>query len=216
MHKHLLMIYCGLALALFSIPAKAQSPASATAAIGKHYPKLFGSRETRSDDIKDFNKWTKVIALFDEQMAGTAAALPQVVAWQKKIKSLRGKTHREQIEAVNAYLNAFKYIEDKDNYGKDDYWATPVEFLQRGGDCEDFAIAKYISLRQLGFSADELRVAIVEDKIKNIPHAILIVYADEGNFVLDNQNKQVRAMEAVNRYLPIFSINTTSWWLHRV
>jgi predicted transglutaminase-like cysteine proteinase len=96
-----------------------------------------------------------------------------------------------------------------------DYWATPIEFLTRGGDCEDYAIAKYASLRALGFSADQLRVAIVQDKIKNVPHAILIIYSDAGNFVLDNQNKQVEPIEAVNRYQPIFSINSTSWWLHR-
>ena len=70
-------------------------------------------------------------------------------------------------------------------------------------------------MRALGYSADQLRIAIVQDKIKNIPHAILIVYTDEGPFILDNQNKQVESAAAVTRYQPIFSLNSTSWWLHK-
>ena len=48
------------------------------------------------------------------------------------------------------------YLEDLANYGLPDYWATPLQFLDRDGDCEDYAIAKFVSLRELGFAADEL------------------------------------------------------------
>lgn len=187
--------------------------ASTTRAI-RQYPELFGSSEVRHDDITAFKKWTQVMNRFENQMQSVAARAPRVMMWRAEIQRLKSAPDREKIEGINAFLNQVPYIEDVDNYNKTDYWATPIEFLSRGGDCEDFAIAKYASLRALGFSTDQLRIAIVTDKIKNVPHAVLVVYSDDGNFVLDNQDKQVEPITAVNRYEPIFSINSNSWWLH--
>ncbi len=180
------------------------------------YPALFGTREVEYHDISAFRKWTDVMHRFDRQMQQPeSAASPRVTAWLAEIERLRDLPAAAQIDGVNAFLNKIPYIEDADNYGKTDYWATPVEFLTRGGDCEDFAIAKYASLRALGFSEDQLRIAVVEDEVKHIPHALLIVYTGAGDYVLDNQNKQVETIAAVNRYRPIFSINSENWWLHK-
>ncbi len=178
-------------------------------------PKLFGSSEIRSKDISSFTKWTTVMARFEQQMK-TAGGDTQMVAWKSHLQSLSNASAREKVAAVNNYINQISYIEDIKNYGKSDHWATPVEFFRKGGDCEDFAIAKYASLRALGFSTDQLRIAIVQDKIKNIAHAILIVYSEEGTYVLDNQDKRLRYAAEVNRYQPVFSINATNWWLHRL
>jgi predicted transglutaminase-like cysteine proteinase len=191
--------------------AAAASPVSTPVS----YPELFGTQEIKSNDITAFKKWTDVMQRFDQQMKNLSAPSPRVAEWQEKIRQLQGKPVSEQIEAVNAFINKVPYVEDIQNYGVTDYWATPIEFLTRGGDCEDFAIAKYASLRALGLSQQQLRIAIVQDEIRNIPHAILIVYSPSGNFVLDNQNKRVETITAVNRYKPIFSINSTSWWLHK-
>ena len=181
----------------------------------RQYPNLFGTQEIRSNDISAFKKWTDVIGRFEYQMKTGAASSPRVLMWKAQIQKLKGKSKREQIKSVNNFFNKVPYIEDIDNYNKSDYWATPEEFLSHGGDCEDFAIAKYTSLRALGFSTDQLRIAIVQDTLKNISHAILIVYSDSGNFVLDNQDKRIETIAAVNRYQPIFSINSASWWLHQ-
>jgi predicted transglutaminase-like cysteine proteinase len=179
------------------------------------YPELFGTREVKSNDIAAFKKWTTELHRFEKQMKTAAASSPGATRWKALLRQMQAKPEREQIEGVNAFFNQINYIEDIQNYGKTDYWATPVEFLTRGGDCEDFAIAKYAALRALGFSPQQLRVAIVMDEIKNIPHAILVVYSDAGNFVLDNQDQKVEAIAAVSRYKPIFSINSDSWWLHK-
>jgi predicted transglutaminase-like cysteine proteinase len=152
---------------------------------------------------------------FEQQMQ-TAQATPQMQAWKAKLQSLKNSSTRDQIAAVNDYINYVSYVEDSQNYGTSDKWATPIEFLAKGGDCEDFAIAKYASLRALGFSTDQLRIAIVQDKIKNIAHAVLIVYTEQGTYVLDNQDKRLRSAAEVTRYKPVFSINATYWWLHRV
>jgi predicted transglutaminase-like cysteine proteinase len=204
----------------FQMAAAAVNPAAwrpevKTAHGAEHYPSLFGTQEVRSDDISAFRKWTGVMAKFEEQMHTASASSPRVMMWKAELKSLEGMSEREQVTAVNDYVNQSRYIEDGENYGKSDYWATPIEFFSRGGDCEDFAIAKYASLRALGFSSDRLRIVIVQDTWKNVAHAILAVYTNGGVVILDNQNKRVETAADVDRYQPIFSINSTSWWLHK-
>lgn len=177
-------------------------------------PGLFGTSEVKSNGVAMFPKWTSVMARFDSQMK-TQGDSQTVRNWKAQLEGLRGMSREQQIKEVNQYMNSVRYVEDSRNYGKSDQWSTPIEFLTRGGDCEDYAIAKYASLRALGFSADQMRVAIVQDKIKNVPHAILIVYDGGNTYVLDNQDKATRMAENVSRYKPIFSLNSDSWWLHK-
>ena len=167
------------------------------------YPKLFGTNEVSSDDISAFTKWTDILQRMDK-----------IAFKNDQTEKFKSMSLADKISAVNAYVNKFTYIEDKDNYGKSDHWATPSEFFARGGDCEDFAIAKYAMLKELGVSEDRMRLAIVQDKIKNIPHAILIVYGDNGPVILDNQIKVTKQASNVTRYKPIYSINADGWWRH--
>ena len=97
-----------------------------------------------------------------------------------------------------------------------DYWATPSQFLTRNGDCEDYAITKYFSLRQLGFSADSMRIVVLQDLNLNTAHAILIVYMGKKALVLDNQVATVVDATSILHYQPIYSINEKHWWLHRL
>lgn len=180
------------------------------------YPSLFGTSELRSDNIKAFTKWTTMLDRFERQLTSRATTAPRLQMWKSKLVDLQYKSTTEKIIEVNNYINKVRYVQDSKNWNKNDYWATPLEFFSRGGDCEDFAIAKYASLRALGVPTERMRLAIVQDKIKNIPHAILIVYADNGStYVLDNQDKRTQRLESVSRYKPIFSINKESWWLHK-
>lgn len=177
------------------------------------YPALFGSEERASTNIAPFTKWSGMFDRFEREMRENTDQ-PEIAALREAIGGLRSLSLRAMSERVNALLNARPYVLDNRNWGQSDYWATPVEFLQRGGDCEDYAIAKYTALRALGVPEERLRLAIVHDKEKNIPHALLIVYDADGALVLDNQAPEVREARQVNRYRPIFSINRTAWWLH--
>ena len=112
-------------------------------------------------------------------------------------------------------MNGVPYITDIRNYGVDDYWATPKQFLYRDGDCEDYAIAKYMSLRALGFTPEELRVVVLQDLNLRIAHAVLVVYLDQQGLILDNQIKRVVDQEKIHHYSPYYSINETAWWLHK-
>ena len=189
-------------------------PSEARAIAPLHsYPALFGSAEKRSGDLSAFTKWASMFSRYDAQLQ-TDSAKAVLVDWKKNLNSISEGNIGEMARAVDARLNSIEYIEDKNNYGRSDYWATPVEFFRNGGDCEDYAIAKYMSLKSMGVPEERLRIAIVQDLIKNIPHAVLIVYAEEGPLVLDNQSKVTRRADDVTRYKPIFSINRTAWWLH--
>ena len=179
------------------------------------YPALFGAREVRSNDISGFKNWTGMLARFQNDLKNPNG--------NKKMQELQGQLSRfqnmplkQKIAGVNSLINSRPYVEDQRNYNKSDYWATPVQFMTRGGDCEDFAIAKYASLRALGVPANQMRLAIVLDKRLGIHHAILIVYdQNQEAYVLDNQDRAVRDLASVSRYKPVYSINQNSWWLHK-
>lgn len=177
------------------------------------YPALFGAEEKRSENLKAFTKWSSMFERFDAEMK-TPSGRKIVLELQNELARYRSLSLPEMAEKVNTMMNRKKYIVDNKNWGKSDYWATPVEFMVRGGDCEDFAIAKYAALRALGVSESRLRLTIVHDEIKNIPHAVLAVYTDKGPLILDNQIKTVRLAGNITHYKPIFSINREAWWLH--
>ncbi len=179
------------------------------------YPSLFGASEKRSTNLKAFTKWSSMFKRLDQSLNknGSHKIIEDMKA---KLENYKSHSIHYMAMKVNSMMNKKPYILDQDNWGKSDYWATPIEFMERGGDCEDFAIAKYSALRALGVPEERMRIAIVQDEIKNIPHAILIVYSEKGPVVLDNQIKDVRRADSIAHYKPIFSINREAWWLHTV
>ncbi len=178
-----------------------------------YYPNLFGSQEKRSTNLKAFTKWSGMFARFERSFQSTSDQAV-IKEFQQQIAGMRGMPLNKMVAEVNDLVNSKRYIVDSKNYGQTDYWATPVEFLRKGGDCEDFAIAKYTALRALGVPEQRLRVVILQDMQKNIPHAVLVVYTDQGPMLLDNQIKRAVKADSVAHYKPIFSINRDAWWLH--
>lgn len=179
----------------------------------KTYPALFGTEEQASYNLDPFTKWTGMFERFETAM-NDERGRKIIESWKKDLIPYQNLSLYDMAEKVNHLINSQRYIVDNRNWGKSDYWATPVEFFTRGGDCEDFAIAKYTSLRALGVPEERLRVAIVHDEVKDIPHAVLIVYTEKGAVMLDNQMEYPVMTSETNRYRPIFSINRQAWWLH--
>jgi predicted transglutaminase-like cysteine proteinase len=192
-----------------------------SAAGAQSYPPLFGTREVRNANIAPFTKWTTMLERQrpEPQHYGDACRPRRghcyVQEWRALMNQLRGQETMRQMQAINQWMNRFPYVEDIVNYGLVDYWATPLEFLAHDGDCEDYAIAKYISMRELGFPRSDMRILVLNDLNLRIPHAILIVYLDGRSYALDNQIPQVVPTEIIRHYQPIFSINEESWWLHQ-
>ena len=181
---------------------------------------LVNGTQVSSSDLTAFNKWTSVLPRYEQQREASAdqcigeGCLNQ--KWEALLTELDGKPVSEQIEAVNKFFNTMKYVSDQDNYGVADYWNTPYELMARGGDCEDYAIAKYISLKRLGVSESDMRILIVHDQTLNGElHAILEVKQPEGAVILDNQNKNVVAEATIKHYQPIYAINESKWWAYR-
>jgi len=197
-------------------PMKGVQMASASAEFGRvaSYPNLLGTAEKKDRNLKAFTKWTGMFARFDRQLK-QQANLDVVRDFQKDVNTFKGQSMKDMVRGVNKLVNQTRYIVDQRNWGQSDYWATPVEFLKRGGDCEDFAIAKYAALKSLGFPEERLRIAIVQDTVKNIPHAVLVAYTNEGAYILDNQIKTLVDAERAGRYSPIYYIKRQAWWLHQ-
>jgi len=180
----------------------------------------FTMGEKRADDLTLFPKWTSVLSRYEEKKdtpeseCGNIQYFPCAIKeWKALLQSAQDKTLRQKLNAVNDWANSHAYIIDQINWGLEDYWETPFEFMSVNGDCEDYAIAKYYSLRALGVPEDQLRIIIVQDfNLGGIIHAILGVYDDDELLILDNQIKQVMPARKIYHYRPIYGINKNWWW----
>lgn len=166
---------------------------------------LFGAAEEKFSDTRVFYKWTDVLSRFDAQRGIPAP-------WERDERRLQALPLNKMVENVNNTINSYTYISNS-REKPNRRWQTPLEFFrQGGGSCQDFAIAKYLWLEHLGVPEDKLRIAIVYDKQRQLPHALSLVYTDSGILVLDNQDRRVESSKAVTRYKPIYSINRHAWW----
>ncbi|MEG3617828.1 transglutaminase-like cysteine peptidase [Magnetovibrio sp. PR-2] len=185
-------------------------------------PSFFDTTAKKSTKMKAFKKWNSALERYTREKAAQKEGKCgdkemnkcNFEKWIKFLKGLKGKKLVIQIREINDYMNRAPYITDPVNWGKKDYWATPGEFMSKFGDCEDYAIAKYMSLRLLGYNEDDLRVVAVKDLNLKIGHAILVVFYKGKPYVLDNQIKQVMPASKIKHYLPVFSINQSAWWKH--
>ena len=100
-------------------------------------------------------------------------------AWSQMLQSTRGVPEREQLNAVNRFFNQqLNFQDDTRIWQQSDYWATPVEALIKGAaDCEDYALAKYFSLRRLGLPSEKLRITYVKALSQNQAHMVLTFYS---------------------------------------
>lgn len=153
----------------------------------------------------EFPKWEAV-----KERHARELAINNVVTkeWGAQIAAFKGLPRQEQLTQVNDYINhSVSYVEDIDLWHQVDYWATPTETLSKhAGDCEDFAIAKYYSLKQLGFNEDDLRITTVvwRDQL----HIVLIA----DGYVLDNKVAAIAPVGDIYYYQAVFSINADNWW----
>ncbi|WP_176244911.1 transglutaminase-like cysteine peptidase [Oceanibacterium hippocampi] len=183
---------------------------------------LFGSRATAHQGLKPFPRWTGAIERYFEARKDRAGSCDDPTfnrchyeRWQALIRDVAGKPRLRQLEAVNDFMNRYRYILDPINWGVKDYWASPDEFFRRFGDCEDYAIAKYFSLRAIGVPADDLRIVVLQDLNLGIPHAVLTVREGDKIYVLDNQISMVVEAGRIRHYRPIYSVNENGWWRYR-
>ncbi len=127
--------------------------------------------------------------------------------WHAIVAAAVGLPPEEQLRAINRGVNRTPYRLDTEVFGVSDYWATPDEFLGRAGDCEDFAIAKYLALRELGFAAETLRIVVLTDTIRNSIHAVLAVSRGGSTQILDSLSDEIFVDTLYVQYVPHYSVN---------
>ncbi|MDR1490361.1 MAG: transglutaminase-like cysteine peptidase [Desulfovibrio sp.] len=214
------------------VPAVQDAPANKNAPTGqdatnketekKEPPKpiirLFGTAEFRSL-IKNLPKWERVLEeeaknpSFTEQGIATDNAKVQE-RWLALKATLKDAPIRDKLQGVTNFFNQWPYKTDAEVWGVEDYWATPREFLIRSGDCEDYAIAKFFALVDLGVPPELMRIAAVKDGIRGLGHAVLVVFVDNDAYILDNITNLVLSHKKLTHYAPLYTVNEEYLWRH--
>jgi len=189
----------------------------------RNYPNIFGSKEIASKNWQvktgSIVNWNTMLQRWQdgkpcEGSTCTAKSWSQLVA---KVKSAGDRM--AMIREANRLMNdpvQHPYLLDIDNWGKEDYWATTFQFLKKSGDCEDYAIAKYMVLKAVGYPVENMRVVTVRIRsLGGLGHAVLVVYEGNDAFVLDNRVPAVMNEKLVRvEFQPAISMNEQSWWVH--
>lgn len=140
----------------------------------------------------------------------------RLMAWQRFIREDRSATEGEKLEKVNRFFNRLTFVSDAIHWQKKDYWATPVEFLaSNGGDCEDFALAKYFTLKVLGVPEEKMNLTYVKAWKLKQSHMVVTYYPMPGAepLVLDNLIDEIRPGSRRTDLLPVYSFNGSGLWL---
>ncbi|MEX0583465.1 MAG: transglutaminase-like cysteine peptidase, partial [Sneathiella sp.] len=167
---------------------------------------LFGYQATPYSGLKPFPKWRKVLDTYKDEPGECVPNKYNRCAYQKwaaLIEEWRLLSKEKQLEKVNRHMNLFRYILDPINWGVRDYWEIPKEFFARFGDCEDYAIVKYFTLRALGWPAEDMKIVVLQDINLGVAHAILVVDFKGKSLVLDNQIGQIVDAKRIRHYQPI-------------
>lgn len=183
---------------------------------------LLGRRVSVSPahDAGPMPRWDKVITRFARQEHSSDAACssrPGATCpsqfWMQLIAELKTLPLRARVERVNDVFNRVPYVPADVNWHDVTYWETPYEFLARGGQCQDYAIAKYMALLESGVAENDLRFVVVHDDQVQLDHAITVVDVDGDLLALDNQMASVVSAESLERrYSPYYALNDQGWW----
>lgn len=224
------------ALGAGAIAGLAASPswasAASVAAVGiedvskpvSSFPALFGTREYFIGST--VKKLPRARAAIKPLEAEIAANFAQTVAKTLPISAVRGGTTEaifeaagafsphERMRMVNDFANQMPYIEDIDNYGLRDFWADTATFFKNGGDCKDFAMAKFKLLEKIGFHPARMRIVLVLDQDRNRQHAVLTVNTGDEAWMLDSLIRDVKPHQIADHYRPTVSLSGPRLYFH--
>jgi predicted transglutaminase-like cysteine proteinase len=163
----------------------------------------------------------RLLLLASQRYGNSGAA--SVIAWRDMLTQASGQPDTAKLRRVNDFFNRrIRFKEDSEIWGTLDYWATPLEVLGRAqGDCEDFAIAKYVTLGLLGVPAEKLRLTYVKARIGGPQsavvqaHMVLSYYPAPGGepLVLDNLISDIRPASRRADLTTAFGFNAEGLWV---
>lgn len=165
-------------------------------------------------DAQQLSQLTERFFTRIEQTYGNEAST-DVREWRELLYSLESKAIDEKLYEINRFFNRFDFVDDLVHWQQKDYWATPIEFIATGaGDCEDYTIAKYFSLIELGIPEQQLRLMYVTALELRQPHMVLAYYETPTSIplVLDNINRRILPANKRRDLSPIYSFNGNGLW----
>ncbi len=169
--------------------------------------------DARADDVFQFDQ-----ALLNrvESKYGSEAR-HRFVAWQNLMESGKNVPEPDKLQRVNDFFNQnTRFVSDLVLWLKEDYWATPAEFLAKGaGDCEDYSIAKYFTLVEMGVDENKLRITYVKALELNQAHMVLTYFESPHSvpLVLDNLKPTIILATERRDLQPVYSFNGSGLWL---
>jgi predicted transglutaminase-like cysteine proteinase len=162
-------------------------------------------------------KWLGVERKLDDERVQLAlcegdpdrCASPAAVQFLAIVDSVKTRGGRARLGEINRAINlAIRPMSDLAQYGEVDVWSSPlVTFAHGAGDCEDYAIAKFVALRQAGISPDDLRIVIMRDTVHGEDHAVAAARLDGHWLMLDNRRMAMVEDAYVRNYRPLFVID---------
>ena len=163
-----------------------------------------------------WSKWRKIEAdiraeqpILARCLADPKQCSPATARFSAIVSDAREHKGRAKLEMVNERVNAaIQYTNDFAQWGVPDLWSAPLAIFATGrGDCEDYAIAKYVALRESGTSTDDLRLLLVRDNAVRTDHAVLAVRHDGRWLILDNRVPQLLLTADLPHFLPLFVLD---------
>jgi predicted transglutaminase-like cysteine proteinase len=161
--------------------------------------------------------FAQILQNAEKRYGSLGPARGRIEAWSQMLQGEHDAPEREQLNAVNRFFNQqLSFQDDTRIWRQTDYWATPVESLIKGAaDCEDYALAKYFSLRYLGIPSEKLRITYVKALSQNQAHMVLTFYSSPtaDPLVLDNLIGEIRPASQRKDLLPVYAFNAEGLYL---
>lgn len=176
----------------------------------------FGLFTFRAPEGMLWRKWrglesdiTKEQAVLDHCRSNAENCPSYAAQFLRLIKAVKAKSGRDQLDEANRAVNmAIRYMSDYVQHGEADRWSAPLASFATGkGDCEDYAIAKYVALSEAGFPHEELRLVLVRDRSVRQDHAVLAARLDGHWLILDSRRSDLMNDSEATSFTPLFAIN---------
>ena len=176
----------------------------------------FGLFTFRVPDGVLWHKWKGVEAdmakdqvILDQCRAYAESCPPYATRFVALIDAVASKSGRASLDEANRAVNAaILYVSDQVQHGEVDRWSAALAtFATAKGDCEDYAIAKYVALLASGFSPDDMQVLLVRDRAVDQEHAVLAARIDDRWLILDNRLSELVEDSDASSLTPLFAIN---------
>ena len=162
------------------------------------------------------DKWNGVVAEIGQESGILARCRddaklcpPAAQKFLAVIAEGRANDGRARVGVINRAINlAIRPTSDLSQWGVEDRWSAPLVTLGSGrGDCEDYAIAKYVALREAGVDENDLRLVIVRDLLSGNDHAVVTARVEEKWIVLDNRRLALVEDIEMPRMRPLFVLD---------